>query len=552
MRFCTGVALAALLLASGTALADGLIDNVDGLTLDGTGAMRRFTGILIDKEGRVVRTLERTDKRPDKLDYRYDGKGRSLLPGLVDAHGHVMQLGFARLSLDLSETRSLAEAQARIAAYVAANPGRPWILGTGWNQERWGLGRFPTAAELDAVTGGVPAWLERADSHAGWANSAALKAAGITATTKAPPGGRIEMAGGRPAGVLFDNARALVDRVVPPPLPKDYDAAFLKAQDRLLSLGVTTIADMGMTIQDWQTYRRAGDRGALRLRIIGYALGIDQMVMIAGPAPTPWLYDDRLRLAGVKLHLDGALGSRGAWLKAPYADAPGETGLPRLDGTQLRNQMSRAAMDGFQVAVHAIGDRANAEALDAIEEIGQTYKGDRRWRIEQAQIVDPADLPRFGRNGIIASMQPVHATSDWRMATARLGEARLAGAYAWASMIANRVPLAFGSDVPVEQPNGFAGISAAMTREDDEGEPAGGWHPEQRIGLADALAAYTRGAAFAGFAEDRIGTLTPGRRADFVIVDRDIELTRPFDIRATQVLESWVGGQRVYVKDEAK
>jgi predicted amidohydrolase YtcJ len=212
--------------------------------------------------------------------------------------------------------------------------------------------------------------------------------------------------------------------------------------------------------------------------------------------------------------------------------------------------MSRAAMDNFQIAVHAIGDAANSEILDAITELSETYKGDRRWRIEHAQIVDPADLPRFGQNGIVASMQPVHQTSDWRMATARVGEARLKGAYAWKAMLDNRVPLAFGSDVPVESPNPFPGIATAVTREDAQGEPAGGWMPEQRISLEAALGGFTRGAAYAGFAEKRFGSLIPGQRADFILIDRDITTIRPADIRATQVLESWIGGKRVYVKGQ--
>jgi predicted amidohydrolase YtcJ len=545
------------------ALASGLIDNVNGVALDASGQLVRFNALLIDDQGKVEKLVtgkvdepaparkkrRKGDPEPARYSFRLDGKGRTLIPGLIDAHGHVMSLGLSLLTLDLSETRSLAEAQAKIAAYVQANPGRKWILGTGWNQERWGLGRYPTAAELDAVVTDTPVWLERVDGHAGWANSAAMKAAGITAQTKAPVGGRIEMAGGKPSGIFVDAATALVDRVVPSPAPKDRDNALEQAQRKLLSQGITAIADMGTSLEDWQAYRRAGDRNALRVRIMAYARGVDQMTAIAGPEPTPWLYDDRLRLGGVKLFMDGALGSRGAWLKADYADAPGQRGLALTGSTQLRNTMSRAAMDGFQVAIHAIGDQANAEVLDAIAELAETYKGDRRWRIEHAQIIDSVDLPRFALNGTIASMQPVHEASDWRMALARMGEARLKGAYAWKSMLDNKVPLAFGSDVPVESANPFPGIAVAMTREDAKGEPSGGWMPEQRIGFAQALAAYTRGAAYAGFAEDRFGTLAPGERADFLIVDRDISLARPAEIRDTVVLETWIGGKRAYVRN---
>lgn len=543
--------LAVILAASATsvpALASGLIDNVNGVALDDKGKLISFDALVIGDDGKVEKLLKGKDKRPERPTFKLDGKGRTLLPGMIDGHGHVMGLGMSLLTLDLSETRSLAEAQAKITAYARENAGRKWIIGTGWNQELWGLGRYPTAAELDAALGDIPVWLERVDGHAGWANTAAMKAAGITPATKAPQGGRIEMAGGKPSGVFVDAAKALIERVVPAPAPKDRDLAFDKAQVKLLSYGITAIADMGTTMDDWQTYRRSGDRAALRVRIMAYASGIDNMVAIAGPGPTPWLYDDRLRLGGVKIYMDGALGSRGAWLKADYSDAPGQRGLALIGSTQLRNQMSRAAMDNFQIAVHAIGDQANAEVLDAIDELSDTYKGDRRWRIEHAQIVDPVDLPRFAQHGTVASMQPVHEASDWRMATARMGEARLQGAYAWRTMLDNKVPLAFGSDVPVESPNPFPGIAVAITREDAKGEPFGGWMPQQRIRLEEALAAFTQGAAYAGFAEKRFGTLEPGQQADFVLIDRDISLARPADIRDTQVLETWVGGKRVYVK----
>lgn len=545
MNLRTALLAAAFLSSvSSPGFASGLIDNVNGITVDETGDLVHFTGLLIGKDGTVEKRLGSRDKRPTDLDFRLDGKGRTLVPGMIDAHGHVMDLGFLHLSLDLSDTRSLDEAKAKIIAFAAANPSRPWIVGAGWNQEQWGLGRYPTAADLAGIGDGRPIWLSRVDGHAGWANEAALAAAKITAASKSPPGGRIEMAGGKPSGVLVDKAMALMAPAIPAPLPKDRDAAFIKAQEALLAKGVTAIADMGTTIEDWQTFRRAGDRGALIIRIMGYASGTTQAALIAGSAPTPWLYDSHLRLGGVKLFMDGALGSRGAWLKAPYADAPGQTGLVQTDPTQLRNQMSRAAMDGFQVAVHAIGDKGNAEVLDAIEELAETYKGDRRWRIEHAQIIDPVDLPRFGRNGIIASMQPQHESSDWKMATARLGLNRLGGAYAWRAILQNGGRLAFGSDVPVEPADPWLGLKVALTREDAQGEPMGGWLPEQRLTLTEALRAYTQGASYAGFAEKQFGNLAVGQKADFLLIDQDIELDRPANLANVRIVEVWIGGKR--------
>lgn len=538
--------------AASPALADGLIDNVAGVTLDAEGQVRRFTGMVVSDDGRVVRLLGPGESRPSaRLTFRKDGRGAALMPGLIDAHGHVMGLGFQALTLDLSGTRSLAEAQEAIRRWVAANPDAPWIIGRGWNQELWGLGRFPTAAELDAVTGGKPAYLERVDGHAGWANSAAMRVAGIANTTRAPAGGRIERdAAGRATGVFVDAAMPLIERFRPAPLARDRDAALARAQERLLSLGVTTVADMGTTIEDWQAFRRAGDAGRLNVRIIGYGAGTEQMTLIAGSGPTPWLYNDRLRLVGVKLYLDGALGSRGAWLKAPYSDAPGQRGLPLLTPSQLRNQVVRASMDGFQIAVHAIGDAANAELLSAIEEVAPSYPGDRRWRIEHAQVIDTADIARLGRHGIVASMQPVHQSSDRLMATARLGEARLAGAYAWRSVRGTGARLALGSDFPVESADPFAGLAAAVSRTDREGQPVGGWRVEEALTREQALDGFTRSAAYAGMAEDRLGTLMPGMRADFILLERAIDplSASAEELRNARVMETWVGGRPAWAR----
>lgn len=539
-RMAAALMLAPLMLAATPARADGLIDNVNGMTIGAGGQVERFTGLVIGKDGRVVSLLKARDKRPEKLDFRHDGQGRTLIPGLIDAHGHVMELGFKAIQLDLTEARSLDEAKAMIAAYAAANSDRAWIIGTGWNQEKWGLGRFPTNADLDQAVADRPVWLVRVDGHAGWANSAAIKAAGVTADTKAPAGGRIEN------GVFVDAARELIERAIPAPLPRERDIALSKAQAILIANGVTAVADMGSTTDDWNVFRRAGDAGVLKVRIISYSAGLDPLLAVAGAGPTPWLYDDRLRMVGMKLYADGALGSRGAWLKAPYADDHHQTGLGLLSDARLRNLMVRAAMDGFQVATHAIGDRANDQVLGAIEELSETFKGDRRWRIEHAQIVDPTDLPRFARHGIIASMQPVHQTSDRMMAEARLGPARLNGAYAWESMRRQGTPIAFGSDMPVEHPNPFAGLAAAISREDADGEPLGGWQPQERVSREAALAGFTTGAAYAGFAEDRIGRLAPGYRADFLILDTDPLQSTMAELRATRVLETWIGGERVH------
>ena len=541
-----GAAAALALAAPGR--ADTLVDNIEGVTVDAKGGIDRFTGLVVGDDGRIKQVLHRGDKRPERPSYKLDGKGQFLIPGLIDSHGHVMSLGFSALTLDLTDTRSLGEALAKIATYAKAHPDRPSILGRGWNQELWPEKRFPTAAELDAVVPDRPVWLTRVDGHAGWANTQALAAAGVTAATRDPAGGRIERLGatGKPAGVLVDTATELVDSKVPAPRPEDRDMALAKAQDILLAKGVTAIADMGTSIEDWQAFRRAGDNGSLRVRIMAYAAGVDAMSLIGGPGPTPWLYDERLRLNGVKLYVDGALGSRGASLKAPYADAPNTKGLRITGDTQLKNLISRAALDKFQVAVHAIGDAANMAVLTAIEEMSQTYGGDRRWRIEHAQVVDPADIARFGKHGIIASMQPVHQTSDREMAEKRLGPARLSGAYAWKSIEASGAKIVFGSDVPVEAADPFDGWAAAISRTGADGQPLGGWQPQERVSREDAFAAYTSGGAYAGFAEGRFGRLVAGERADFVLIDRDPFLATPAQLRQTRVNEVWLNGRKVW------
>lgn len=556
MKVSLAAIAAVALLAGSPALADTLVDNVDGTSFDAKGNVTRFTAILIGNDGRIVQVLARGDKRPGKVDYRVDGKGQALIPGLIDSHLRLTDYGFAALVLDLSDTRSLHDVQIKVGTYAAAHPDRPWILATGWNPASWDRAQLPTAADLDAVAGTRPVWIVSADGLSGWASSAALKAAKIVATTADPAGGRIVRLGatpsglGAPSGVLLGNARLLVDAAAPPPRAEDRDVAFLKAQQLLVAKGITAVTAMGATIDDWQAWRRAGDKGALRLRIMAYADGVEAMALIGGPGPTPWLYDDRLRLNGVVLAVDGSLAARTALLKAPYADAPTAKGLSLLGDTALKNLMSRAAFDNFQVAVSANGDAATAQVLDAIEAIGDTYKGDRRWRVELAGVVDPADLPRFAKLGVTASVQPLAQPAGRTIAEARLGPARLGRAFAWSALAASGGTLALGSAAPTFAPDPFAGMATAITRQDAGGEPFGGWQPEQRLTREAALAGYTAAAAQAGFAEGRFGRIAVGQRADFVIVDRDLLLATPDELRGTRVLQTWIGGQLAYKAED--
>jgi predicted amidohydrolase YtcJ len=534
----TLLALAALL-TSTSALADTLITNAHGIQVDANGKIERFTGILIGNDGKVKRLLHGEMLKLRDTDV-VDAKGKTVLPGLIDAHGHVMSLGFAALQLDLTGTTSIAELQARLKAYAAANPDARWILGRGWNQELWTEKRFPTAADLDAVVGDRPVWLGRVDGHAAVANSAALRAAGITAETRSPEGGRIEN------GMFVDAAMALVDSKVPAPTAAEQDAALAKAQEIMLSTGLTAAADMGTSPDEWAAMLRAGEAGTLNVRIMNYAGGLPAMRAINGGKPSDWLHGDRLRLGGVKLYDDGALGSRGAWLKLPYHDKSDTRGLQFHSDAELLAQAQEAAGKGYQLAIHAIGDAANAQVISTFEALSAGQAADRRWRIEHFQIADPADIPRLKPAGIIASMQPTHQTSDRLMAEARLGHDRLKGAYAWRTVGKLGIPLAFGSDFPVESPNPFPGLAAAMSRQDMNGQPPGGWTPEERVTFEQALAGFTRGAAYAGFAEPKIGSLDAGKWADFIIVDRDVSAVDPQSLARTQVLETWVAGKKVW------
>ena len=533
----TALALGALVVPS-PANAVTIVENVNGIQVGPDGKVQHFGSFIIGDDGRVTRVMTNPTPRMSKFDHMINGEGRTVLPGLIDAHGHVTDLGFAALRLDVTGTQSIGELQQRLRDYASAHPDTKWILGGGWNQELWTEKRFPTSADLDAAVSDRPVVLERVDGHAIVANSAAMKAAGVTAATPAPAGGEIH------DGVFVDNAEDLINRAIPPSTPAQVDEALAKSQDILLGYGVTGVESMSTRVEDWNAFRRAGESGRLKLRLMSYLSGTEAMSAV--PKPTGWLYDDRLRAVGIKLFADGALGSRGAWLKQPYADKPESSGLQFHSDAEMLKLADTAAKAGFQVATHAIGDAANAQIIGVYEQLSKTYGANRRWRIEHFQIVDPVDIPRLAPAGIIASMQPTHQTSDRLMAEARLGPNRLAGAYAWQSVLKSGARLAFGTDFPVESPNPFPGLAAAVSRQDMNGQPPGGWMPSERLTFEQALSAYTRGAAYAGFAEGKIGALEPGKYADFIIIDRDPTKVDALSLGNTQVIETWVGGKKVW------
>jgi predicted amidohydrolase YtcJ len=525
-----------------------LIVNVHGYTL-ADDRLLKFSALAFES-GKVLAT-----GAADVLAHRYphahrvDGRRMTLLPGLIDAHGHVLALGFESAQVQLADTRSLAEAQVRIRRYAQAHADQLWIQGSGWNQVTWGLGRFPTAAELDAVVADRPAVLSRIDGHAEWLNTRALRASGIDKTTADPPGGRIERDdGGNPSGVLVDNAMELADHHVPEPGLAERRAALLSALAQLNAVGLTSVGDAGDSAKDIGLYQEFADKGLLTVRI--YAMIQDtgeDFRSLSKAGPLIGYAHDALTVRAVKLFADGALGSRGAALLAPYADAPGQRGLLFMSDAEMQARMETALRAGYQVNVHAIGDAANHQVLDGFEHAYAAAGGQSlRNRIEHAQVVTLEDIPRFKQLDLIASMQPTHATSDKNMAEARIGPQRLRGAYAWRRFLDQGTRIAGGSDFPVESPNPFFGLQAAVTRTDHHALPAGGWHPEEAMTLLEAFRAFTLDAAYAQHQENILGSLEPGKWADFILVDRDLFNMPPQDIWKIRVRQTWLAGRRVH------
>jgi predicted amidohydrolase YtcJ len=543
--------LAALLLAMAPMAdaADLLVTNVNGYTLDGAGKLQRFGALLVD-HGKVVATgsAKALAKRAGAARIE-DGQGRTLLPGLFDAHGHVMGLGLMKSEVDLTTTRSLDGAQAVVKTFAAAHADNAWVRGRGWNQVLWKLGRFPTAQDLDRAVADRPAWMSRVDGHAGWANSAAMKLAGVDKATADPHGGRIERdAQGNPNGVFVDAAMDLIESKMPAMTAAEAAATLDAALAEMASVGLTSVGDPGIDADTYQLYRQYADAHKLTARIHAMIGGTDaDFDTISKDGPLIGYGDDFLDVRSVKLYADGALGSRGAAMLAPYSDDPKNSGLLFHSPDEMTAMMGKALTRGYQVCVHAIGDRANREVLDSFEAAFKAHGGQElRNRIEHAQVVALDDIPRFASLEIIASMQPTHATSDMNMAEDRIGRARLEGAYAWRRFLQQGTPIAGGSDFPVESANPFFGLHAAVTRQDHANQPRGGWRADQKMTLVEALRAFTLDAAYASHREKTLGTLETGKWADFILIDRDVFKVKPEKIWSTQVLETWVGGKRVF------
>jgi predicted amidohydrolase YtcJ len=537
-----------LLLAGTVGATETVIHNVTGYTSTDTG-IHEFTVLVISDDGKVVATGDAkilADYPDAKL---VDGRGRSLLPGLTDAHAHVYGLGFLNVSLNLAGTRSLEAAVAQISEYSVANPDADWIQGRGWNQVLWPAKKFPTAADIDAVVGDRPVYLRRIDGHAAWVNSAALRIAGIDDDTPDPVGGKIlRDEYGRATGVLVDKAMDFVSEHAPLPDKSDYREATLQAIRVLLPLGITGVHDTGIDITQAEVYMSMADDADLDLRIYAMLANAGSNLDAVGE-PLVAYGDDRLDIRSVKIYMDGALGSRGAAMLEPYSDDAENLGLPFMSTDALYADIAKANDMGFQVGVHAIGDRGNRLVLDAIERAQDGAASPIRNRIEHSQIIALDDIPRFAELGVIASMQPVHATSDMNMAEDRIGPERIKGGYAWRKLLDSGAVIASGSDFPVELPNPFHGLYAAISRQNRQNLPAGGWYPEEALTRAEALHSFTLAAAYAAHQEERLGSLEPGKWADFILIDRDYFKIPVDPIDDIQVLETWVAGEPVYQRN---
>lgn len=530
--------------------ADLVIVNARIYTAEG---VRPIVEAIAVRDGRVVftgnaegaRALVGPNSRVLDLD------GATVIPGMTDAHLHVAGLGARLRNVDLMGTTSYEEVIARVVERAKTTPAGEWITGRGWDQNDWGDTRWPDHDALSRAVPDHPVLLDRVDGHAVLVNAAAMRAANLTRTSVSPSGGDIiTRPTGEPMGVLVDNAERLVTRVMPAPTRAAVKESIRVAIAEMHRWGLTSVHDAGASAQVLELYEELGREQALNIRL--YA-------MISDHAPTleTWFrrgpvvgaYDGTLWVRSVKLYQDGALGSRGAALLEPYTDDARTNGLLVSAPAHIREVADRALVAGFQINTHAIGDRGNRLVLDAYEAaLKARPTADHRFRIEHAQILHSDDIPRFAQLGVIPSMQASHQTSDMYWAGNRLGEGRLRGAYAWRSLLATNVVIPNGSDAPVEYVDPLISFKASVARQDARNWPVGGWFPEQRMSREEALLSMTLWAAYAAFQENELGSLTPGKRADFVVLSQDIMRVPTEVLQDTRVLSTWVGGKRVYEK----
>ena len=526
-----------------------LITNIQGYTINGQN-LESFSAIAFTDD-KVDKIYSAKDALPSSNKITIiDGEGKTLIPGLIDSHGHILSYGLSLLRADLVNTISEQDAINKTLDYAKNNTGLTWIQGRGWNQTQWPSNAFPTAESLDKHFPEQPVWLERVDGHAGWANSTAMAMAGITKDTVSPDGGEIiKDKNGMPTGVFIDNAMDLINKSIAPLTVKEQKQVLVKAMDSLASFGLTSVHDAGIDTDNLNAFKALSQENAMSIRV-------NAMLYLPSPNWEQTLAsgqyrskDDMFTFNSVKIQADGALGSRGAALIEDYSDHAGHKGLLLNTPKEFENLVDTSMRLGFQVNSHAIGDHANKLVLDTYEKyIKATKTGALRHRVEHAQVLRIEDIPRFAELDVIAAMQATHATSDKNMAQDRLGPDRILGAYAWRKLLDANAVIAAGSDFPVESPNPFFGLHASITRQDHKNSPQGGWFADEKMTPLESFKSFTLDAAYSGHQENIIGSLAKGKKADFILLDKNLFTIPEQDIWTIKVDKTWVNGKLVYKK----
>ena len=526
-------------------IADLVVENALIYTVD---AKKPKAVALAVKDGKFIYVGDKVAAHAGPQTQRIDAKGAAVIPGLIDSHTHLRGLGDLLSSNDFRRFKSPGEIALSLKQKADSSSNTTWITGRNWDQANWG-DRMPTKSDLDAVIPNHPVFLRRVDGHAAWVNSRALSLAKVTRDTPDPPGGKIlRNAKGEPTGILVDRAMALVAKNIPAATAEQIEASLVRAAQECARLGITTIHDAGVDRLTVDAYRRLTAKKQLPVRIYAMIGGTGDLwdeFRKSGP-----VIDDRLSFRTLKLVSDGAMGSRGAAFWQPYSDDKANSGLLILSKEQIEKSAGQALDSGFQVAVHAIGDKANSTVLEAFIEAfkakGITGKNDKRFRVEHAQVIRLPDFALFGQYDVIASIQSTHATSDMRWAGQRLGPDRLQGAWATNRFLKAGAHIANGSDFPVEDPNPIWGFYAAVTRQDHNGNPPGGFLPDQILSRDRALQSFTLDGAYASFEENKKGSIAVGKFADFLILDRDIMTLAPKEIIGTKIKLTILNGEIVY------
>ena len=521
-----------------------------GVVWTGLSSGQPHPGAVAVKGGRILAVGDTAAVR------RYVGgetqvlsaRGGLIMPGFSDGHTHFINGGFQLASVDLRDAATPQEFIRRLKAYAQKLKPGEWITGGDWDHTLWKGAPLPRREWIDSVTPNNPVFVDRLDGHEALANSAAIRAAGVTKDTPTPPGGEIlrDPRTGEPIGIFKDQALGLIGKAVPEPSPEQHDSALVRALAHAASLGVTATSHVSASWADLASYRRLEKAGRMTLRVALY-LDLSEWRAVADTIRRSGPGDDWVRIGGLKGYVDGSAGSRTAYFFEPYADSAGYAGLMQHAEPDLRSWIGNADSAGLQVTVHAIGDRANAIILDIYDSVAKVHGArDRRFRVEHAQHVRPQDIPRFGRLGVIASMQPYHAIDDGRWVEGRIGPVRIKTTYAFRTLLDTGAKLGFGSDWTVAPLDPILGVYAAVTRRTLDGKNPNGWVPEQKITVGEALRAYTEGNAYATFNEGKWGTLAPGYYADLVVVDRNLFTVPPDSLDRAKVSYTVVGGNVVY------